>query len=65
MLFEGYINQEKNKVEELYEIEKIKIFNQQIANTIEEKIETVQYELLNLADMLMKCGDLLQEKNQL
>jgi hypothetical protein len=59
MLFEGYINQEKNNVE-LYEIDKIKNFNQQIAKTIEEKIETVQYELLDLSDMLMKHGYLIQ-----
>jgi len=64
MPFEDFINQEKNKIE-LYGTDKIKKFNQQIGIIIDEKIETVQYELLNLSNVLIDHGDLLEEKTVL
>lgn len=63
MLFEGYINQEKSKME-LYGTDRIKKFNKQMESIIDEKIETIQYDLLNLSNVLIAHGDLLEEKTQ-
>ncbi|HXU27931.1 MAG TPA: hypothetical protein VN698_11925 [Bacteroidia bacterium] len=60
MPVEGNIYQEKNRVE-LFQTDKVKKFNQQIVSMIDEKIETVQFELLNISNRLIEHGDLLEE----
>jgi hypothetical protein len=61
MLCDTFTIQEK-KQGGLSETDKITIFNKQITESLDKKIESVEYELLKLSDMLLLNGDLLNEK---
>ena len=60
MLYEPFTMPEK-KQNHLSETNKIKNFNRQITESLDKKIESVEYELLKLTDMLILNGDLLNE----
>ncbi len=62
MLIETFIIKKK-KLDNLGETDKIKIFNKEITESLDNRIANAEYELLKLSDMLILNVDLLEEKN--
>jgi len=62
MLQSSFVFEEKSDVV-LYRTESLRDLNQQLTKNILNKIEILEGELLNLTDLLMADGDLLQEGN--